>query len=278
MHRFLKKLFPLTLLLCVLSCQNKTEQSTPIEKLPIKIEFTTNYGNMGVQLYNETPLHRDNFVNLIKHNAYDSLLFHRVIKNFMIQAGDPDSRKAKPTDTLGEGDAPYEIKAEFNENLFHKKGALAAAREDTPSRVSSAMQFYIVQGKVYEDSTLVKVENYMNRNMAKTYFENNKLHKPILDSLQKAIDKDNRELFKQLSDSILALAETIKEFKLYTIPDAQRDVYKTIGGTPHLDQNYTVFGELIYGLNVLDSIANVKTNDQDRPVEDVRILTARIVD
>jgi cyclophilin family peptidyl-prolyl cis-trans isomerase len=189
-----------------------------------KLKLITPYGKITILLYDETPLHRDNFIKLVKQHFYDSLLFHRVIKNFMIQGGDPTSKHALPGDTtLGNGDVGYTIPAEFNTKLFHKKGVLAAAREGddvNPAKASSGCQFYIVQGKIFTDSSLNVVET------------------------------------KRLKRKI---------------PDYQREVYKTIGGTPHLDMNYTVFGEVVKGLDVVDKIAAEPTNKRDRPLNDIRM-------
>jgi cyclophilin family peptidyl-prolyl cis-trans isomerase len=189
-----------------------------------KLKLITPYGKITILLYDETPLHRDNFIKLVKQHFYDSLLFHRVIKNFMIQGGDPTSKHALPGDTtLGNGDVGYTIPAEFNTKLFHKKGVLAAAREGddvNPAKASSGCQFYIVQGKIFTDSSLNVVET------------------------------------KRLKRKI---------------PDYQREVYKTIGGTPHLDMNYTVFGEVVKGLDVVDKIAAEPTNKRDRPLKDIRM-------
>ncbi|WP_300599435.1 peptidylprolyl isomerase [Niabella sp.] len=193
----------------------------------------TNYGDMVLRLNDETPLHRDNFIKLVKSRYYKDLLFHRVIQHFMIQSGDPDSRKAPGGKPLGEGGPGYTIPAEFRAGLFHQKGALAAAREGddvNPQKASSGSQFYIVQGKIWTNSGL--------------------------DTLEKT------------------------RLKGRTIPAACREVYTTIGGTPHLDQNYTVFGQLIKGFDVLDKIAAVPTSkgkDRDRPIRDVRILKAKMV-
>ena len=195
--------------------------------------MVTNYGTIVLRLYDSTPLHRDNFIRLIKSGYYDSILFHRVIKNFMIQAGDPNSKHAEPGEPLGNGGPDYTIPAEFRASLFHKKGVLAAAREsdDTnPSKASSGSQFYIVQGKKFTDAGL---------------------------------------------DSV----ETIR-LKGRKIPVEHREVYKTTGGTPHLDLNYTVFGEVVSGLNVVDSIASTPTSkgeDQDRPLQDIKILKAKLI-
>ena len=190
----------------------------------------TNYGDIVVRLSDSTPLHRDNFLKLVKTHYYDSVLFHRVIKNFMIQGGDPNSRHAKPGEPLGEGGPGYTIPAEFRSTLFHKKGVIAAARDNNPEKASSGSQFYIVQGKIFTDAGLDSVEKYR---------------------------LNGRK-----------------------IPADQREVYKTVGGTPHLDQGYTVFGEVVKGLDVVDKIASAPTSkgeDRDRPLEDVRIIKAKLI-
>ena len=190
----------------------------------IMVTIETNKGTLKVKLYNETPLHRDNFVKLAKEGYFDSLLFHRVIKGFMIQGGDPDSRHAAPDQSLGSGGPDYTIPAEFNRNLFHKRGALAAARDDNPQKASSASQCYIVQGKAWTDEQLDAI------------------------SRQYGI----------------------------TFTPQQRNIYRTIGGAPFLDMNYTVFGEVVKGFSVIDKIASVATNREDRPLEDVRILSVKV--
>ncbi|MFC4211744.1 peptidylprolyl isomerase [Pedobacter lithocola] len=187
------------------------------------IRIKTAFGDCIVKLYNETPLHRDNFLKLTKEGYYNGTLFHRVIKDFMIQGGDPDSRNAKPDSLLGEGGPKYTIPAEFRDSLFHKKGVLAAAREGdgvNPSKASSGSQFYLVQGKVFTDEQLNIVEE--------------------------------------------------KRLK-YKIPEWQRQVYKTIGGTPHLDRNYTVYGEIVVGLDMVDKIAALVTDKNNRPKQDVKM-------
>ena len=194
------------------------------------VEMTTTMGVMVFRLSDSTPLHRDNFLRLVKSHYYDSLLFHRVIKQFMIQGGDPDSKRAVAHQPLGNGGPGYTVPAEFRTGLFHRKGVLAAARDNNPEKASSASQFYIVQGKVFSDAGLDSVETFR---------------------LQ------GRKL-----------------------PPSHREVYKTIGGSPHLDQNYTVFGELVRGMEVLDQIAasaTSKAEDRDRPLEDVRIVKARLI-
>lgn len=189
----------------------------------------TNYGNMVIRLSDSTPLHRDNFLKLVKVGFYDSVLFHRVIQNFMIQGGDPDSKNAKAGVPLGNGGPSYRIPAEFRTTLFHQKGVIAAARDNNPEKESSGSQFYIVQGKRFTDAGLDSTETYRLKRK---------------------------------------------------LPAEHREVYKTLGGAPHLDQNYTVFGMVVKGLEVVDTIAAVSTSkgvDKDRPLEDARIIKARLV-
>lgn len=266
------------IMLSILSCEQHIEPVKSQEQERKKIEMVTNYGTMIIELYNETPLHRDNFINLANNKAYDSLLFHRVINSFMIQGGDPDSRIAKPNDALGNGDAPYIVNAEISMDLFHRKGALAAARDDNPAKASSAMQFYIVQGKIHNDSLLDKAEKYTNQNKAREYFKGFPEKKPLLDSIQYAMDHRNMDRYYELMDSISDLIITEEDFTPYVMPDNYKEVYKSIGGYPRLDQNYTVFGEVVKGLEVIDSISKTDTDTLDRPINDVRIKTVRIID
>ncbi len=243
------------------------------------ILITTSYGNMKIKLFEETPLHKKNFLKLIKQGTYDSLLFHRVINNFMIQGGDPDSKRANDTVLLGNGDVGYWIPAEFNPKICHKKGMLAAAREGVdvnPKKESSGCQFYIVMGKKYDSLALLKAEIRVNREIVtkinylvgfggksmklKTYY--NRLYaQGKNDSLNYAV--------KQLTDSIskIEYAKT----KHYTWTSGQKKIYATLGGTPHLDNNYTIFGEVIEGLDVIDKIAGAKTDKNDRPKENIRM-------
>jgi peptidyl-prolyl cis-trans isomerase B (cyclophilin B) len=190
------------------------------------VEITTDYGVMIARLYDSTSKHRDNFLKLVNQKFYDSLLFHRVINGFMIQGGDPTSKNADSTTMLGGGSAPGErIPAEFNQNFFHKKGALAAARDGNPEKASSNCQFYIVQGK--------KIDTAQLRQTAEQRMKANP--------------------------------------NSYNYTASQKEIYQRIGGTPFLDQNYTVFGEVISGLNVLDAIANTPTQPGDRPKKDIRM-------
>ncbi len=183
------------------------------------VVLSTDFGDMKIKLYDATPQHRDNFIKLVNMGFFDSLLFHRVIKNFMIQGGDPQSKNAGPDEMLGNGDVGYTIPAEFVDTIFHKRGTLCAARTDNPEKASSGCQFYIVQGQVMSEDQLNMVEK--QRGM-----------------------KFN---------------------------EAQRKIYTTVGGTPFLDHNYTVFGEVLEGLDVIDKIAAVPTANGDRPLKDVRM-------
>jgi len=180
------------------------------------VEITTDFGVMKAILYNNTPLHRDNFIKLVKQGFYDSLLFHRVINGFMIQGGDPNSKNADSVAMLGGGEAPNlpMVPAEFRSNLIHKKGALAAARDNNPEKKSSNCQFYIVQGRKTDTAQLSPANNYTK---------------------------------------------------------TQKEIYQRIGGTPFLDQNYTVFGEVFTGLDIIDKIAATPIYENDRPVKNVRM-------
>ncbi|MGJ8592627.1 MAG: peptidylprolyl isomerase [Aquaticitalea sp.] len=263
-------------MLCM-SCKDKKPLLTYDIEPTTKVEMVTNYGTMVLELSNETPLHRDNFIKLVNEKAYDSLLFHRVIEDFMIQGGDPESRNALKDSMLGEGDLGYTVKSEFSPDLFHKKGALATAREDNQDRASSGIQFFIVQGKVYNDSLLDKAEATINNRLARYHVINDDTYKHLWDSLQNAVKVKNEAAISQFSDQIDTIANTYQQFERYEIPQSHREVYKTIGGTPTLDQNYTVFGEVIKGIEIVDSIAATKTNKNDRPVKDVRILSVRLI-
>lgn len=236
----------------------------------------TPYGNMKLKLYNETPKHRDNFLKLVEQGFYDSLLFHRVINKFMIQGGDPDSKNAPLDKLLGDGGPGYDIDAEFDTTLFHKKGALAAAREPdqvNPEKRSSGSQFYIVQGKTFTREELKKMEDRVNfpkrKELVMDYVqkpENAELKKKIDELLKSGAYNEMNALYSQIAEK---LEPEYQKLDLYHYSEEQIETYSTLGGTPHLDQNYTVFGEVVEGLNVIDSIAAVKTNQQDRPLKDI---------
>jgi peptidylprolyl isomerase len=224
-------------------------------------------------------LHSDNFLKLVKQGYYDSLLFHRVINNFMIQGGDPDSRHCNDTVLLGNGDVPYWIPAEFNKKLYHKKGMLAAAREGddvNPNKESSGSQFYIVMGKKYDSLALAKAEIRVNKPVITkiNYTTGFGGKSPALKKYYIRLYTEGKNdsityVTKQLTDPI-----AIEEYKRtlhFTWTAEQRKTYATLGGTPHLDNNYTIFGEVVEGLEVIDKIAGVKTDKNDRPKENIRM-------
>jgi peptidylprolyl isomerase len=253
----------------------RMKQKYPNDKLVLI--YTPN-GEMLARLFNETPLHRDNFLKLVESKFYDSLLFHRVINNFMIQGGDPDSRTATKEKVLGDGDIGYTVPAEFKSELFHKKGMLCAARESddiNPQKASSGCQFYIVQGKVFTDETLKKVEYRINRpllqQLTKSYLDKtgNEQIKQQYDRYQKENIKDSLEIIKKKIDEFI-LPEYEKTSH-YVFSEEQKVAYKSIGGTPHLDGSYTVFGEVILGFEVIDEIARVETDKNDKPFKNVRM-------
>ncbi len=248
-----------------------------------KVVINTTMGTIVVKLYNETPKHRDNFIRLVKKNYFDSLLFHRVIKDFMIQGGDPYSKNASLKNQLGNGGPGYTLPAEFNPKLFHKRGALAAAREPdnvNPKKRSSGSQFYIVQGKVFTDEELDKLVNRIQiaqKNELAINFLSKPENKPMkikLDSLYKNHLTNEIQSFSQ---EIIQKALEENNATLFKFSPEQRKVYKTIGGTPHLDSQYTVFGEVVKGLDILEKIDNVKTDSNDRPLNDVRIISTKII-
>ncbi len=243
------------------------------------ILISTPYGNMKVKLFKETPLHRNNFIKLVKQGFYDSLLFHRVINHFMIQGGDPDSKLANDTAALGNGDVDYWIPAEFNKKIYHKKGMLAAAREDDevdPAKESSGSQFYIVMGKTYDSLALRKAEIRVNKDLVQKINYNVAFSgkSPELKKYYMRLDAEGKTDSLKLVRRQLVDPISIAEYERaphFTYRAAQRKTYATLGGAPHLDMNYTIFGEVIEGLDVIDKIATVKTGKNDRPKENVRM-------
>lgn len=263
----LKKLAFLTTILVV------TSVSALAKKEPIVV-MKTSEGTIKLKLYNDTPIHRDNFIKLSKSKFFEGIIFHRVIKNFMIQSGDPDSRNPKPDSTYGEGGPGYDLPAEIVNTHFHKKGILAAAREGdktNPERKSSGSQFYIVQGKKFTDAELDAVEKKVNDrlrlNTIEKIFESEKA-KPENNAL-------SAEEFKNLVN--LKVEAAVNSTPPFKISEERREVYKKIGGSPHLDSSYTIFGEVIEGMDVVDKIAATPTNPKDRPLKDIFILNVKVI-
>lgn len=258
--------------------QQKSKSMNQGNETLVRLETTE--GNITVKLYDETPKHRDNFIKLAKEGVYDSTLFHRVIKNFMIQAGDPQSKTASDTATLGSGDVGYTLPAEINPKFFHKRGVLAAARlgdEVNPNRESSGCQFYIVTGRKFSEAQMINMENQMNEACLENIF--NELARKHMKEIYKMRKANDTEGLLELQDSLeaQARAKVAKEPALkYT--KEQISAYTTIGGAPHLDGAYTIFGEVTEGMDIVDKIEKVKTNRGDRPEKDIRILKAEVLD
>lgn len=266
---------------CLMACTGNQKKTTDMETgNETLVRLETTMGNITVKLYNETPKHRDNFIKLVKEGTYDSTLFHRVIKNFMIQAGDPQSKTATDTTTLGNGDVGYTLPAEFNPKFFHKKGALAAARlgdDVNPKKESSGCQFYIVTGRKFSEAQMISMENQLNDARLENVFnELARKHMKEIYKMRKAGDNDG---LLELQDSLETQARAIvaKEPAL-KFSREQIAAYTTVGGAPHLDGAYTVFGEVTDGMDVVDKIQAVKTNRADSPETDVRILKATVIE
>jgi cyclophilin family peptidyl-prolyl cis-trans isomerase len=244
----------------------------PQEKETPKVRIETEFGTIKLKLYDETPLHRDNFIKLIKDSFYTDLLFHRVIQGFMIQGGDPDSKKAEPGNQLGSGDLGYTIPAEINPKFFHHKGVLAAARtgdQVNPEKRSSATQFYIMQGKVFRPGELDTLEQKMNETRKVNLLQTRlKEIEPELNKLGSE-GKQNEMMarFNALKAEVTAESAKMPPVKF---TDEQRKAYTNIGGYPSLDNNYTIFGEVLEGLDVVDSIAKQPVDQNNRPLKDIK--------
>ena len=269
--------------MALISCSASTGSATSKDKSDnnkmTQVELQTSLGNIVVQLYNETPQHRDNFIKLVNDGYYDGVLFHRVIKDFMIQTGDGNSKTAGPDTSLGDGDPGYTIEAEFvYPKYFHKRGALAAARtgdQVNPERRSSGSQFYIVTGKIYGSEELKMMTQRMAEMKKQDIFR--RLVMENQTKIQQLQAAQNNDELMALQNELIQQTEAEAAKTPFTMTDEQLNAYTSIGGTPHLDGQYTVFGEVIEGMDVVDKIQNVTTGRMDRPVEDVKIIKAKIV-
>ncbi len=285
------------LILCLGACGNKsgennansadsTKNETQMQdsqRLPAKddakVLIHTSEGDITVLLYGDTPRHRDNFLKLVEENFYDSTLFHRVINEFMVQAGDPDSKTAKPGQQLGSGDPGYTIPAEFYyPHHFHKRGALSAARtgdQVNPRKESSGSQFYIVTGKKYSAAELSQMSEQMKQQAMYSIFDS--LANQNMDQIRQMQQAQDNAGLKALQEKLVAQAEEIAAKGDYSIPADVAKVYETVGGTPFLDGQYTVFGEVLSGMDVVEKIEKTQTDRNDRPTSDIRILSAEVI-
>lgn len=246
-----------------------------------QVVLNTTKGKIKLKLYNETPQHRDNFIKLVKEGQYDGLLFHRVIKDFMIQGGDVTSKDAPMSKSLGAGDLGYTVPAEFvYPRYFHKKGALCAARtgdEVNPEKASSASQFYLVTGKIYTDAELNQLEKQKESKLKQAIF--NRLQTENKPKIMELYRNGEKQELAILRDTLIGKTELEAEKRKEEtkLTAEQREAYKTVGGVPFLDNEYTVYGEVTEGLEVLEAIQKVKTNKQDRPTENIVIQSAEIL-
>ncbi|MCD7973727.1 MAG: peptidylprolyl isomerase [Candidatus Azobacteroides sp.] len=262
----MKKIFFTFILIFIMVNSGKAE-----DQKGTFILIQTSLGDIKVKLYDETPLHRDNFVKLVEEGFYNELQFHRVIKNFMVQGGDPESKNAPDGAQLGAGGPGYTIPAEFVYPLyFHKRGALSAARQGdqvNPEKNSSGSQFYIVWGTRYTDAQLDDFEqNLINKEMQKVF---NELAKERQEEIQALYAAQDQEGLNKLQQELIRITESKVNPEVVKFTPEQREAYKNLGGTPHLDNDYTVFGEVIEGLDVVEKIQSVETNPGDRPKEPV---------
>lgn len=241
------------------------------------VELKTSMGDITVELYNDTPLHRDNFLKLVGEGFYDGVLFHRVIDQFMVQTGDPDSKKASDGQRLGSGDLGYTIAAEIEYPAhYHKYGALAAARTGdvyNPERRSSGSQFYIVTGRTMTERQVEAMDlKRKNQQMEQVFQQLAMQHRDSIQAMQKADDRDGLEALR-----LQLIKETEEKVNPVDLPEQIKKDYVEKGGTPHLDGQYTVFGEVLKGMDVVEKIQKVATDEADRPKEDIRIISAKVI-
>jgi len=241
------------------------------------VTIKTNQGDMVAILYDETPKHKANFIKLAKEHYFDSLLFHRVIEGFMIQGGDPDSKNAAPDQPLGMGGPGYTIDAEINSKFFHEKGTLSAARlgdQQNPSKASSGSQFYIVQGRVTSQAELDGLK--IDQGKLNTCFQQmmqNPSNQPLIDTLNQIYMSGDMQAYQQKIYSLVPRLEKETGIKIYKeVSEEKIKAYSTVGGAPHLDGEYSVFGKVINGLDVIDKIARLQKGANDRPMEDIRMV------
>ena len=264
--------------------ETKTEetQEKPMENTTDKyVEIKTTEGDITVQLFGDTPRHQANFLKLVKDSLYNGTLFHRVIKDFMIQAGDPDSRTAKPGQQLGAGDLGYTLEAEIDyPHHFHQRGALAAARQGdqvNPQKRSSGSQFYIVTGQKYGDADIAQLGQAKLQQEKQA--ELMKLAQPYMQQIMLMQQQGDFQGLQKLEQELMAQVESkFAGRKADALPEAVAKAYTTVGGAPHLDGEYTVFGQVVKGMDVVDKIEKAETDGADRPTQDIKILSVKVVD
>lgn len=255
-------------------------QQTTIPEGSVKVQVETTAGSFTVLLYGDTPRHRDNFLRLVKDGTYNGTLFHRVIDKFMVQAGDPESKGAPAGKMLGSGDMGYTIEAEFRYPAhFHKRGALAAARQGdqvNPERRSSGSQFYVVTGDVVPAQQLSALEHQMGQMQMQDHF--NGLVQQNADKISALRAARDSAGLRALQTELVDQTEAWGRANKFTLPAEVRQAYTTVGGTPHLDGQYTVFGEVISGMDTIDKIEKAETDRNDRPTQDIKILSMKVVE
>jgi peptidyl-prolyl cis-trans isomerase B (cyclophilin B) len=271
MKQFIAVAFVFLLLLS--ACKGKQSQQQPLDlSRPVYVTVGTTMGDVTVLLYEDTPLHRDNFISLCQANAYEGVIFHRVIKDFVVQGGDPSSKERVPGKLYGDGDGGYTVPAEIRPHYFNKRGALIDAKEidsENPERASAGTQFCFVQGKVLTDEELARAEARINDIHRKWLY-----HKFLA---QAAKENPDDTLQTRLSDmASLMVADTLAEEGTITIPADRREVYGTIGGVPHLDGSVTIFGEVTEGFDIVEKMSLVGTDENDRPLTDIVIKSTKV--
>lgn len=247
--------------------------SSCAQKKDYVVTIQTEYGDMVAILFDETPKHKENFIKLAKEGFYDSLMFHRVMQSFMIQGGDPNSKKAMPDQPLGTGGPGYQIDAEFNPKFFHKKGALAAARTPNPAKASSGSQFYIVQGTVIPQEGIDELKiDQAKLNQCMQQFMQQPENQPVIDSMRNVYYSGDMVAYKNLLVSLAPTMEAATGIKVTKeVSQDMIDAYTSVGGAPHLDGEYTVYGQVIKGIEVIDKIASQPTGASNRPIQDIRM-------